>query len=117
MGTGLGDRDIARIPGNARQTLHDDLLTEYQKECGPKAKKKADDCDDIKALYAGEALSGKDSDPLPADYVKLLGFTPPGTEYDQKGYVVYLVRLPRRIILDSVSLSGEGSGLGQLFNK
>lgn len=118
LGVGLGDREIERISGNARQTLKADLIAEYKKECGPKAKKKGEDCDDTKALYEGEALSSKDSFPLPDDYVKGLGFTPPGAEYVQKGFVVYLVRLPRRIIMDSVSLDEKGgSGAASLFNK
>jgi hypothetical protein len=61
-------------------------------------------------LYVSSNLPSKDTHPLPQEIVGKLGFIEPGTVYVQAGFVVYLIRLPRRIILDSVSATEKDSG-------
>jgi len=117
MGFG-GGREIIKIPPAARATLHDYLTAQYRHECGPKVKDPPDECDETKPLYASSALSAKDSEPLPSDVVRQLGFIDPGTAYVEAGYVVYLIHLPRHIILDSVSVNeGPDTSLNRYFNK
>ena len=46
---------------------------------------------------------------MPLQVINKVGFIEPGTEYVQVGFVVYLIRFPRRIILDNVSVKDVNS--------
>ncbi len=102
-GISRGGREIIKIGPAARAALRDYLADDYQQQCPAHAKKLPDICQQTKALYTSSNLPANGTHPLPQDVIDQLGFIPPGTEYVQAGFVVYLVNLPRMIILDNVS--------------
>jgi hypothetical protein len=101
FGMGMGGREIVKIGPSAKAALRDYLKADYKRQCH--AKKPPDTCQQTKPLYASSSLPSAGTFPLPPEVINKLGFIEPGTEYVQAGFVVYLIRLPRRIILDSVS--------------
>jgi hypothetical protein len=102
-GIGRGGMEIIKIGPSARAALRSYLKDEYQRQCPAKAKKLPDSCQQTKALYTSSNLPADGTHSLPQKVIDELGFIPPGTEYVQAGFVVYLIHLPRRIILDNVS--------------
>ena len=92
---------------SAKAALRKYLAAEYQHQC--LAKKPPDSCLQTKPLYESSNLSANNNHPLPPEVIHELGFIEPGTEYVQVGFVVYLIRSPRRIILDSVSATEPGN--------
>lgn len=101
FGLGGGSREIVKIGPSAKVALRKYLAAEYQHQCH--TKKPPDRCRQTTPLYESSSLPANGSHPLPPEIIHELGFIQPGTDYVQVGFVVYLIGLPRRIILDSVS--------------
>jgi hypothetical protein len=103
QGFGLDeDRRIVKIGASARAVLQDYLAKEYHQQCQVQ-KQQGEICRPAKALYENSALPRqKQFFPLPEAVSRKIGFTEPGTAYVQSGFAVYLIRLPRNIVLDSV---------------
>jgi hypothetical protein len=87
----------------ARDLLHDYLRKEYNHQCPAKKKKLPAICEQTVPLYSGTALRSGIGKPLSREVAKKAGFVPPGTNYVQSGFVIYLISSPRRIIIDSVT--------------
>jgi hypothetical protein len=106
QGFGFGERRILRIGNSARHVLYNYLAGDYRQHCTHK-RKLPEACWQTKPSYEGMRLPLQGAGPLPASVLKHLGFIEPGTDYAQIGYVIYLVSLPRKIILDAVSIEDE----------
>lgn len=98
---------------SARDVLHKYLDGEYQRSCSHHAKNPPDICSETKPLYVGSGFSDKTAHPLPPEIMQKIGFVEPGTEYVQSGLVVYLISIPRRLILDEVDIHNSGQRLDQ----
>lgn len=101
LGAGTRSREIVKIGPSAKAALRKYLAAEYQRRCH--VKKPPDSCQQTKPLYESSSLPAHGAHSLPPEVSHELGFIQPGTDYVEAGFVVYLIRLPRRIILDSVS--------------
>jgi hypothetical protein len=101
---GFSLRDAIKISPDVRVKLRHYLDDEYKRECPPDKKPLPDVCGMTKPAYQGEGLPDKDAVPLPPAVIASLGFVYPGMDYVQQGFVVYFIRLQRRIILDSVAV-------------
>jgi hypothetical protein len=94
-----------KMDSHARQVIHDYLQSTYKTDCGGKKKHHLKSCVQSRPLFTNASVpAGTDYQPLPQDIMNKIGFVPPGTEFIQIGYNVYLIRWPDKIIYDSVSL-------------
>lgn len=107
-----GGHDIVRINRHAREVLYNYLMSDYDFNCPRRPYKNKtrrrnklpDICRETRELYIGSALPTQETHRLPANILDNLGFIEPGTDYRQRGFVIYLISFPRRIILDTVTL-------------
>jgi hypothetical protein len=103
--TGYSTRFV-KMDSHAREVAHEYLAKAYKRRCGGnKAKRNPVSCELKRPFFtAGSMPVGAEYYPLPPEVMNRISFIPPGTALVQSGYSVYLIRLPDRIIYDSVSL-------------
>lgn len=110
VGFGLGisgyNSRFIKMDSHARQIIHDYLASAYKSNCpGKKAKQQTKSCTLNRPLMTNGSIPvGTEYQPLPQDIMNKIGFVPPGTDFVQIGYNVYLIHWPDKIIYDSVSL-------------